>query len=114
MKYPSYYVLPSEDFHQDLLTTLEKHSKKCLVITASPGVGKSTYVSYLYDHLCEVDIPVIRHHYYLSMEDRNRVYRLDHVRAAESLMHDLELNYAELLQGLKHPEIQTIRIFLTG
>lgn len=97
---PSDYVLPSEDFHQNLLTTLEKHSKKCLVITASPGVGKSTYVSYLYDHLCEVDIPVIRHHYYLSMEDRNRVYRLDHVRAAESLMHDLELNYAESLQGL--------------
>ncbi len=97
---PSDYVLPSEEFHQDLLTTLEKHSKKCLVITASPGVGKSTYVSYLYDHFCEVDIPVIRHHYYLSMEDRNRVYRLDHVRAAESLMHDLELNYAESLQGL--------------
>jgi len=97
---PSDYVLPSEEFHQDLLTTLEKHTKKCLVITASPGVGKSTYVSYLYNHLCEVDIPVIRHHYYLSMEDRNRVYRLDHVRAAESLMHDLELNYAESLQGV--------------
>ncbi len=97
---PSDYVLPSEDFHQELLTTFEEHSKKCLVITASPGVGKSTYVSYLYDDLCELDIPVIRHHYYLSMEDRHRVYRLDHLRAAESLMHDLQLNYAESVEGL--------------
>ena len=97
---PPDYVLPSEDFHQDLITILEERTKKCLVITASPGVGKSTYVSYLYNHLCELDIPVIRHHYYLSMEDRNWVSRLDHVHAAESLMHDLELDYAESLQGL--------------
>lgn len=97
---PSDYVVPSEDFHQDILNKLKEQAKKCLVIKASPGVGKSTYISYLFDNLCELGIPVIRHHYYLSLEDRRRIDRLDHMHAAESLMYDLKLNYADSLGGL--------------
>jgi uridine kinase len=69
----------------------------CHVITASPGVGKSTYTSHLYDQLKEQDTPVIRHHYYLSQDDQTGVIRLAHVRAAESLMYDLKHDHADAL-----------------
>lgn len=111
---PLDYVLPSEDFHQQLITTIKNRSKNCIVVTASPGVGKSTYISYLFDYLKNLDIPVIRHHYYLSFEDRSRVIRLDHLHAAESLMHDLQQDYPESISGMesKNPAPNELNLWL--
>jgi|GEM_PF-1001155 len=94
---PSDYVLPSDQFHADVLDRLLAQRQGCLILTGSPGAGKSTYCSYLYRHLQESGIPVIRHHYFLSLKDRTTRERTDYHRAAASLMHDLERDHAEAL-----------------
>jgi len=111
---PADYVLPSEEFHQQILNSIIKPSEPCLVVTASPGVGKSTYVSYLYESLQKAGVPVVRHHYYLSVDDRNRVIRLDHQRAAESLMHDLLRDYPESIStvGERNPNAGDLTAWL--
>ena len=94
---PYDYVLPSDEFHHNLHTSLLSAGSGSVVITASPGAGKSTYTSYLFNYLKENDTPVIRHHYYLSQDDQMGVIRLDHLRAAESLMFDLSHEHADAL-----------------
>lgn len=86
---PRDYVLPSNDFHDDLVHDLRNMRSGGYVLFASPGVGKSTYSSYLYHYLKDQNVPVIRHHYFLSSSDRSWSYRLDYTRAIESLMYDL-------------------------
>lgn len=67
---PENYIPPSEEFHQNILKRIKNSEDKCIVITGSPGVGKSTYISYLKKELEKEDIFVIRHHYYLSIETK--------------------------------------------
>lgn len=96
---PGDYVLPSREFHEEMLHDLLGLSSGCRVLADSPGVGKSTYVSVLYRELRKRQAPVIRHHYFLSLGDRNP-HRLEHERAAESLMHDLARDHAPALGAL--------------
>lgn len=106
---PSDYVLPSEEFHQELVGSIKRLSSGCLVLTASPGMGKSTYCSYMYDELKKNKVPVVRHHYFLSTSDRNP-HRLDHRPAAESLMHDLARDHSDALHELaaKNPHAEDL------
>ena len=67
---PENYIPPSEEFHQKILKRIKNSDDKCIVITGSPGVGKSTYISYLKKELEKENIFVIRHHYYLSIETK--------------------------------------------
>jgi len=61
---PKDYVIPSGQFHQAILKRLSRLNRGCIVLNASPGVGKSTYLSYLFNYLEKTGHPVIRHHYY--------------------------------------------------
>jgi hypothetical protein len=97
---PPDYVLPSREFHDEVVGRLLAREAGCLVLKASPGVGKSTYSSYLYEDLQARGVPVVRHHYFLSVSDRSSALRLDHERAAESLMHDLLQGHARALGDL--------------
>lgn len=97
---PRDYVFPSNKFHTDLLSEITATSQECYVLTASPGMGKSTYLSYLYDSLESNAYPVTRHHYFLSTTDRT-VGRLDFLKVAESLMNDISTKYPCSLQGLE-------------
>jgi hypothetical protein len=97
---PDDYVLPSVEFHSEFKKEVTSSSHGCYVLTASPGMGKSTYLSYLYDSLEKDGYPVIRHHYYLSTSDRT-VGRLDSLRVAESLMNDILSKYPSSLSGLE-------------
>lgn len=67
---PENYIPPSGEFHQKILKRIKNSDDKCIVITGSPGVGKSTYISYLKKELEKENIFVIRHHYYLSIETK--------------------------------------------
>ncbi|MGI1987993.1 ATP-binding protein [Shewanella glacialipiscicola] len=67
---PEHYVLPDEDFHQYFLQKIIQIKSNIHVITGSPGKGKSTYLSYLCDQLKEHKIQYVRHHYFLSLDDR--------------------------------------------
>jgi hypothetical protein len=61
---PEGYKPPLEEFHQKILEVTTKPGSS--VISGLPGMGKSTYLSFLTDQLIEQNTPVIRHHYYLS------------------------------------------------
>jgi hypothetical protein len=86
---PPDYTLPSEEFHSGFLSDVTTAGSGCRVLDGVPGLGKSTYLSFLVDELEKSNIPVIRHHYFLSTKD-GTVGRLDHRSIAESLMSDLE------------------------
>jgi len=96
---PADYVLPSETFHREILGLLESLREGCVVVHAGPAVGKSTYSSHLFHELEKMGVPVVRHHYFLSIGDRS-LGRLQHERAAESLMHDLAESHAAALDEL--------------
>ncbi|MCF7753164.1 hypothetical protein KQ941_01825 [Paenibacillus xylanexedens] len=97
---PEDYVLPSEKFHTDFMNEVTLASQGCYVLSASPGMGKSTYLSFLYESLDSNTYPVIRHHYFLSTTDRT-VGRFDSLKVAESLMKDILTKYPRSLQGME-------------
>ena len=78
---PENYIPPSEEFHKKILKRIKNSDDKCIVITGSPGVGKSTYISYLKKELEKENIFVIRHHYYLSIETKqNKRYNYTDIK----------------------------------
>jgi hypothetical protein len=86
---PDNYAPPCEKFHSNLLSNiLEKH-ESIFVITGPPGRGKSTYLSYLTKKLDESKVPYIRHHYFLSIEDKTGD-RFGHFTVQNDLKHQLE------------------------
>lgn len=61
---PEGYAPPTRAFHNNVMTRINQGG--VLVISGAPGMGKSTYLSYLYESLRSTFQPVIRHHYSLS------------------------------------------------
>ncbi|HGG8815998.1 ATP-binding protein [Enterobacter hormaechei subsp. hoffmannii] len=61
---PGGYKPPTDEFHNEILNAIAIPG--CHVISGLPGMGKSTFLSFLTDQLIESKTPVIRHHYYLS------------------------------------------------
>lgn len=69
---PKGYEVPDTTFHQEFVQDAIDAVGKAIVLTGSPGRGKSTYLSALCDTLAERDIPTVRHHYFLSTTERGR------------------------------------------
>ena len=88
LEVPGDYTLPDQQFHGDFLDRVTQGSGSIIVLTAGPGVGKSTYLSHLVEELTKLEQPVIRHHYSLQLS-RDRSERLDSRRVSESLMADI-------------------------
>lgn len=90
---PPGYSPPTEAFHQEILDKTK--SSGGWIIYGRPGMGKSTYLSYLTNFLSENGKPVIRHHYSLyptpDMYDRSS-FGL----ASNSLIRQLELQFPSL------------------
>ncbi|GHO88201.1 hypothetical protein KSZ_62070 [Dictyobacter formicarum] len=102
---PNDYVPPKaflQSFTQDVLCS---HAR-CIVLSGSPGIGKSTFISYLYKHFRAKLLPVVRHHYDLGSSDHTPGFRLDHWRAATSLMHDLAHDHTQALGSLTNTNPQ--------
>ncbi len=93
---PEDYVLPDEEFYDEFVRSALSGQVECVVLTASPGVGKSTFLSHFYTDMKRKDVPVVRHHYFLSLADRTSG-RSDDVRIAESLMSDILSQYPDAL-----------------
>ena len=111
---PADYVLADIDCHQDLLQRVIDGDEPVIVLTAGPGIGKSTYLSYLVDSLQRSDCPVVRHHYSLG-PGRDHLERVESHRIAESLMADLQIDLRPHLAALdtQNPNpSQDLRIWL--
>ena len=88
LEVPKDYTLPDPELHNSFLDRINRGSGSIIVLTAGPGVGKSTYLSHLVEDLAKIEQPVIRHHYSLQLS-RDRSERLDSRRVSESLMADI-------------------------
>ena len=66
---PDNYVVPDTNFHNNLISEIINGNNHCIILKGSPGVGKSTYLSYLKKCIAETGNYVVRHHFYLSVQD---------------------------------------------
>ncbi|HIF26250.1 MAG TPA: hypothetical protein EYQ41_08830 [Micavibrio sp.] len=109
---PESYVRPDADFHQTFRQRLLSDKEPLTVLNGAPGVGKSTYLSYLKKELEDEKIPVIRHHYYLSQDDTGDRYSWSVV--SQSLMSQIQQNHEAVLGrlGNQNPSPKNIRAWL--
>lgn len=112
---PNDYV-PPKAFLQTFEQLVLGKSTNCIVLAGSPGIGKSTFMSYLYKRFLKKKIPAVRHHYYLNTSESTSGLRLEHLKAAESLMHDLARNHADAVGSLlnHNPRPQDLPAWLTA
>ncbi|ENY9601010.1 AAA family ATPase, partial [Escherichia coli] len=100
---PEDYCLPDSDFHKHLLAQINRSNGEVITLTGKPGVGKSTYLSYLCQKLEEHGVPLIRHHYFLSLGDATED-RLSPRVVAESLLHQINSFHKESNANTSQPE----------
>lgn len=67
---PKGYRAPDAPFHDAFVIEVESGGDPIVTLCGPPGRGKSTYLSYVCEVLQDRNIPVIRHHYFLSPTDR--------------------------------------------
>ncbi len=82
------YCLPCLDFHNMLREKIINSKGEVITLTGKPGFGKSTYLSYLCQELNKLDIPLVRHHYFLSAGDSTED-RISSRIVTESLIHQI-------------------------
>ncbi len=100
---PPQYSLPDDKFHNDLVERICSSEGEIITLTGKPGLGKSTYLSYLCQTLEEKEIPLIRHHYFLSLGDTTED-RLSPRAVAESLLHQIQSTHQEANADTSLPE----------
>jgi hypothetical protein len=94
---PGGYIPPVEEFHKEILERTTRPG--CTVVSGLPGMGKSTYLSFLTDQLIEKKTPVIRHHYYLTPHLIGD--RINYNNAAQSLQSQIKSLYPDYFNGDK-------------
>ena len=82
---PTDFEFYDESKHTELVSDLASLSGGVKIFYGKPGVGKSTYLSKLYESLTETNYPVFRHEYFISSDDSEFYDRLRPLRAIESL-----------------------------
>lgn len=100
---PEDYCLPDNDFHNELLNKIISSKGEVITLTGKPGVGKSTYLSFLCQELENLEIPLVRHHYFLSLGDSTGD-RLSPRIVAESLLHQINSFHKESNAKTSQPE----------
>ncbi|MEZ7205341.1 hypothetical protein [Pseudoalteromonas sp. DY56-GL79] len=83
---PEKYLPPTMNFHQDVINKLETGG--AWVVSGAPGMGKSTYLSYLYENLQAKNVAVARHHYSLGLQSLDD--RISFSTAASSIIKQIK------------------------
>ena len=91
---PDGYVPPSEQFHSEILAITKNPGG--WVVSGLPGMGKSTYLSFLTNELLKTKTAVIRHHYSLSTQ--SIVDRTSFPNVARSLQHQLKAYFPDIFE----------------
>jgi len=107
---PPEYCLPDDRFHADLADQICSSKGEVITLTGNPGLGKSTYLSYLCKELENKSIPLIRHHYFLSLGDTTED-RLSPRIVAESFLHQIKSVHQKANADTSSPE--NLRIAIT-
>ncbi len=89
---PKSYLPPDRAFHDDFIKKM--NTPGLFVLWGTPGKGKSTYLSYLVHQLRKSGAFIIRHHYFLSLDDTSGD-RVSFVDIAGSLIDQMEKECAE-------------------
>lgn len=112
---PDDYVAPKAWSEVMVEPRLRAGGDRVVVITGSPGVGKSTYLSWLVDHLRNANVPVVRHHYFLSNTDATP-HRTDWETTADAIIGQLRSSYEELVRTAdrQNPMPGTLHEFLVA
>ena len=91
---PSTYSVPDADFDRAFLEEITD-SDGLTVLWGPPGRGKSTYLSHCVAGIDQKSAVCIRHHYFLSLEDRSEG-RFHYHAIVQSLKHQLEETIPDL------------------
>ncbi len=102
---PSLYQVPAKTFHEGFTARIKTSARPITVLWGSPGRGKSTYLSYLVDLLRKEELPVIRHHYFLSLDD-STIDRISFSEICSSLMDQMAGRYPDAVRGLEDAQNQ--------
>jgi NACHT domain len=95
---PSVYAIPNLKFHERFLKRTTNGRSSISVLWGTPGRGKSTYLSFLVRALTKERLPVIRHHYFLSLDDTTSD-RISFSDVAQSLMSQMAARCSEAIKG---------------
>jgi NACHT domain len=79
----------------------------------SPGAGKSTFLSDLYERIREAGIACVRHHYFVQPKEAEEFNRLNYARASEALLHDLLHELKDLTPNL-NPDPDALASMIHG
>ena len=93
---PEGYQPPDDAFDHDFINKLK--APGLFVLWGTPGRGKSTYLSDLVHRLRKDNVTVIRHHYFLSLNDISGG-RISSVDIANSLLEQMRRYCAEAITG---------------
>jgi hypothetical protein len=85
---PAGYVPPDVEFADAFLDEAATGAWSTRVLWGSPGQGKSTFLSYLCGRLRERELPFVRHHYFLDLQDSSDRFTLKNV--ARSLIWQMQ------------------------
>ena len=114
LEVPDDYTLPLLEFHDEFLRSIENAAGQPVVLVAEPGVGKSTYLSFLVQDLRNSGRPVIRHYYSLGANDERTLERLDSNLIAESLMAEIRIEVPSYLSeiDIRNPDPASLGLWL--
>ncbi len=94
---PDDFELFDERIEKKLISDFKKRKGGLHILYGLPGVGKSTFLSHLYKKLEGANIPVLKHHYFLTTSDPDFYERLEHERAEEGLKNEIYQKFRDLL-----------------
>lgn len=100
---PDDYCLPDTDFHNNMLEGIAASNGEVITLTGKPGGGKSTYLSFLCQKFENNEIPFVRHHYFLGLND-STIDRISPRIVAESLLHQISITHKEAQAETSQPE----------
>jgi archaellum biogenesis ATPase FlaH len=97
---PDDFVLFDPNLFEDLLSKLDDPFGGIFVFHGVVGIGKSSFLSFLYKNLKDKKTPVIRHHYYISTDEKSYYERLKRDIAIEGIKYEF-LNDPVLKESLE-------------
>lgn len=110
---PDDFEVFDKNIHAQICTDLASKDGGVRILVGKPGAGKTTYLSYLSNHLKDAGVKLIRHHYYLGPDDIEGAQRLDADRAIEAIKEQL-LRDRDLLgeSGNKVPSETSLKEYI--